>query len=212
MAQWKTSARFKRRRIPKGHPSPTDYYPKKTKLHTSQLEESKLNFFHTPQKNCLLLPPQLASYSFSSSTSFRSLESTIPIISKNHDSHSSQRLSTEQQGFYSITETSSPKLLHWRATLNTITYKTTKQSQKHKKKQETGLLTSLKHKLLPHHLPPMWLRVPTFIHAHPQNMFDTILGHTSCIFQFRIFTYGKNLEAFRIYIYIWFGQLWICIL
>jgi hypothetical protein len=87
MAQWKIGARFKRRRIPKGHSSPTDYYPQKNKLHTSQLEKLELKFFHTPKKNCLLPPPQPTSYNFSSSTSFYSPENTIPIIFKNRDSH-----------------------------------------------------------------------------------------------------------------------------
>jgi hypothetical protein len=58
--------------------------------------------------------------------------------------------------------------------------KATKQSQKQKRKQETGLLVSLKHNcfVIWHHLPPIRLRVPTFIHVHPQNTLDIVLGHT----------------------------------
>jgi len=66
-------------------------------------------------------------------------------------------------------------------TLNIITHKTTKESQKQKQKHEIGLLASLKHNyfVIWHHLQPIKLRVPTFIHVHPQNMLDIILGHTS---------------------------------
>jgi hypothetical protein len=51
MAQWKTCAKLKRRRIPKGCPSPVNYYAKiQINSTTSQFEKFELNFFHPRQK------------------------------------------------------------------------------------------------------------------------------------------------------------------
>jgi len=83
MAQRKTGAKLKSRRIPEGHPSPADYYAKiQMNSTTSQFEELDLKLFPPPPKIAFIPPPQPASYNFS----FCSLESIVPIISKNCDS------------------------------------------------------------------------------------------------------------------------------
>jgi hypothetical protein len=50
MAQQKIGTKFKRRRIPEGHSSPTDFIQNPNKLQTSHFEKLELNFLHTPKK------------------------------------------------------------------------------------------------------------------------------------------------------------------
>jgi hypothetical protein len=61
MAQRKTGAKLKSRRIPKGHPSPADYYAKiQMNSTTSQFEELELKLFPpSPKLPLLLLLSQL---------------------------------------------------------------------------------------------------------------------------------------------------------